>query len=129
MKILYTKKHLNRKLIFAAVWLILTLVGIYINFEPFWLNYSFLSISILYVLSYFHSKKNQYLTLENGKLTVNSLLKREIDLAKVKEVKKHADSYIITTDNSKLIINMDIIEPKSQEILKSELEKLNIQKD
>ena len=129
MKIFYTKKHLNRKLIFAVIWLILTLVRVYVKSEPIWLNYSFLSISGLYFFSYFYSRKNQYLTIENGILKVNNLLKREVNLSEVKEVKKHADSYILKTDNSKLIINTDIIEPKSKEVLITELEKIKIQED
>ncbi|MBV7441713.1 hypothetical protein KRX57_09795 [Weeksellaceae bacterium TAE3-ERU29] len=127
MKIFYTQKHLNRKLIFAVIWLILTLVRVYLKSEPFWLNYSFFSISILYLFSYFYSKKNQYLTIENEVLTVNNLLKRQIDLSEVKKVKKHADSYILTTDNTKLIINMDIIASESQENLKAILDNLELE--
>lgn len=126
MKIRYNNKYLNHSLIFGTLWLIISLLGIFIKENPYWTDYVFLIISFLYLGTYFYGKRNKYLTIENGQISVNNLFGKKISLTEIKQIKKFAGDYILKTDKTELTINTQIIDEKSLAELNSELEKLEL---
>lgn len=126
MKIQYKKKHLNHSLFFGALWLIISLLGLFTKENTNWTDYAFLIISFLYLGTYFYGKRNKYLTIENGQIFVNKPFGKKINLTEIKEIKKFAGDYILKTDKTELTINTQIIDEKSLTELKSELEKLEL---
>ncbi len=127
MKIKYKKKRLNHNLIFGILWLTISLLGIFTKDNPYWTDYGFLIISILYLGTYFYEKKNQYLTIKKGQILVNQPFGKKIILAEIKRIKKFAGDYILKTDKKELTINTQIIDPNSLAELNNELEKLNVE--
>jgi len=99
MKIRYKKKRLKYNLIFGIVWLIFGLLGIFIKEKPFWTDYGYLAMAILYMTTYFYEKKNQYLTIKNGMIYQNYPFGKKINLNEINRIKKFAGDYILKTDN------------------------------
>jgi hypothetical protein len=126
MKIRYTKRRLNHSLIFGTLWLIISLLGIFTKESPYWTDYAFLIISFFYLGTYFYEKRNQYLTIENGLISVNQPFGKKIRLTEIKRIKKFAGDYILKTDKAELTINTQMIDPNSLADLNTELEKLNM---
>ena len=127
MKIQYKKRRLNHSLIFGTFWLIISLLGIFTKENPYWTDYAFLIISFLYLGTYFYEKRNQYLTIENGLISVNQPFGKKIRLTEIKRIKKFAGDYILKTDKTELTINTQMIDPNSLADLNTELEKLNME--
>ena len=126
MKIQYRKKRLNHSLIFGILWLTISLLGIFTKENPSWTDYGFLIISFLYLGTYLYEKKNQYLTIENGIISINQPFGKKINLTEIKRIKKFAGDYILKTDKTELTINTQVIDEKSLMELNKELEKLNL---
>ena len=127
MRIAYKKRHLNINLIFGIVWLIFGLLGVFTKENPYWTDYGYLGISMLYLIIWFYQKQNKYLTIENGIIKINGSFGKKISLTEIKRIKTFAGDYIIKTDNKELTINTQIIDPKSLTALNIELEKLNVE--
>jgi hypothetical protein len=129
MKIKYRKKRLNFSLIFGILWLSISLLGIFTKENSSWTDYGFLIISFLYLGTYLYEKKNQYMTIENGVISVNKPFENKINLTEIKQIKKFAGDYTLKTDKAELTINTHIIEPNSLSELDAVLEKLNVESD
>lgn len=127
MIINYRKKRLNNNLIFGLLYLTLSLLVIFTKENRLLTDYGFLIISILYLGTYFYEKKNQYLTIGNGLVSVNQPFGKKIKLNEIKQIKKFAGDYILKTNKTELTINTQIIDEKSLVELDSELKKLNIE--
>lgn len=126
MKIQYKKKHLNHNLIFGILWMTISLLGIFAKENPYWTDYGFLIISFLYLGTYFYGKRNKYLTIKNGQISVNKPFGKKIILTEIKQIKKKSGDYILKTDKTELTINTQIIDEKSLAKLNCELEKLEL---
>jgi hypothetical protein len=86
-------------------------------------------MSCSYFGTYFYEKKNQYLTIENGVISVNKPFGKKINLTEIKQIIKYAGDYTLKTDKTKLKINTQIIELNSLSELDAVLEKLNVESD
>lgn len=80
----------------------------------------------MYLSLYFYEKKYQYITIENGVLTLHSLLSKKVQLNQIKSVVRFAGDYKLKTDTSELIINTNYIDEESLKDLDSVLLKLNL---
>lgn len=127
MKIQYKKKRLNHSLVFGLLWLTISLLGIFIKENPSWTDYGFLIISFFYLGTYFYEKKNQYMTIENGIISINQPFGKRINLTEINRIKKIAGDYILKTDKTELTISTQVIDEKSLAELNVELEKLNVE--
>ena len=127
MKIRYTKKKLKVNLIMGSIWFLLGVVLLIFNDFNNWTDYFWIIMAIVYFGIYYYEYLNQYLTIENGTLKVNSLLGRKINLAEIKGIKKFSGVYIIKNDKKELTINTQLIDPDSLAELNAELEKLNVE--
>jgi len=129
MKIKYKKGKLRINLILGFSWLVFAIVLLLIsdNKSNSWIKYGWLGMSLMYIALYFYQYFNQYLTIENGILKVNSLFGKKIYLTEIKRIKKFAGDYIIHTDKTELTINTQIIDPTSLADLNIELKKLTVE--
>ena len=76
---------------------------------------------------YFYEYFNQYLTIGNGIIKINSPFGKKMNLAEIKRIKKFAGDYILKTEKAELTINTQMIDPNSLAELNAELEKLNVE--
>lgn len=73
---------------------------------------------------YFYEKEKHYLTFKNGLLIKNNLFAKKIVLDRVIQIKKYAGDYILLTDKKKFVIDTQLIDHPSIEVLENELEKI-----
>ena len=133
-KIRYTKERLRSNsrmgIFFVSIGIILVLLSFIISE---WKEISLASIGIgqigagifMFIIYYFENRK-QYLTLKNGELIKNSLFPKKIKLAEIKFIKEFAGDLKLITQNTKFIIDTQIVEPNSLEELKNELKNYNL---
>jgi len=117
----------NIGLLFGIIWII---IGLFKIFEPEqfeWINTWFLILAIIFVFALFYRKKKQYLTLENGVISKNSLFHKPLKMSEIKRVEKKSKKYILKTELRKFTIDTKIIAEKSLSELNTELKKLNVE--
>ncbi|PHQ57248.1 MAG: hypothetical protein COC16_01480 [Lutibacter sp.] len=123
MKIRYKRLHLRGIFIFGLFWLILGIISITNNSENYF-NYGYLLASLLYFGNYLFKSKNQYLTIEDGSITLNNLFSQRINLNDLKQVKIKGKVYILKTEKHELQIKTNLIDKNSLKDLKAILKKL-----
>lgn len=119
------KSNLKMGLYFTAIGGLFVMVSM-VTIE--WKDLSFYSIGlghiaagIIMLLVYYFESRKQYLTIENGALTKNTLFAKKLKLGKIKTIKEFAGDLKLISDNNVLVINTQYIEPKSLIKLKEEL--------
>lgn len=127
LRIGYRKKHLNINLILGLSFITLALIRFLTQDTFRWTGYGTIVISILYLGTYVYQRKYKYLSINNGILKINSPFGKEVKLSEINQIKKFAGDYIITTDQNKMTINTQIIDPDSLIVLNNELEKLDVE--
>lgn len=60
-----------------------------------------------------YEMKNQYLTIENNKITKHSIIPKSIKISEIMKVRKFVNSYRIETQQKTLLIDKGIIENDS----------------
>ena len=125
MKIHYKKKRLKNAVVFGGIWLILGTLALIFNPDNIF-SYGYLFMGFLYFGTYIFENRIQYLTIENGTISRNSLISKKINLTDIIRIKKFAGDYILKTDNTEFRINTQIIEKESLIALDTELQKLNL---
>ncbi|MEP6260336.1 MAG: hypothetical protein ABJ092_02070 [Gillisia sp.] len=126
MKIRYKKRYLNANLGLSFLWFIFFIIGILIKDEFHLADLGWTVISLMYLGLYLYQNKNQYLIIENGFIKKNDLFGKKFNLIEIIEIKKFAGDIILKTDSREMKIDTQLIEPHSLELLKTRLEKLNI---
>ncbi len=126
MRIAYKNQQKNYLLILGIIWFLYSLVRYFIG-ELNWITYSWVFVSVNYFAIYLYQRKYKYVVIENGVLTLNGPLGKNIILAEIKQIKTFAGKYIIKTDKKKLIINTQVIDPNSMSELNNELRKLDVE--
>jgi len=129
MKIQYKKKKLKINLIFGLIWLIFAIVQLFVvDYQSNgWIKYGWLGISLMFITMYFYEYFNQYLTIKDGFIKVNSPFGTRLNLNEIKQIKMFAGDFILKTNEKELTINTQLIDSKSLVLLKTELEKLNVE--
>ena len=125
MKIRYKRRFLRWNLIFGIFWFVLGVISISNNSENY-LNYGYLIVALLYIGNYLLKSKNQYLTIENGIITLHHLIPKKIELTDLVQIKKSAGDFILQTDKSDFRIKTRLIDKNSLKDLKKILKQLNI---
>lgn len=130
-KIRYSKERLRINLrmgiFFISIGIILVLLS-YLTGE--WKEISIKSVGVgqfgagifMIILYYFENRK-QYLTMENGELTKNTLFPKKIKLNQIKSIREFAGDLKLITDKNEIVIDTQIIDPNSLVELKNELNK------
>ena len=129
MKIRYTKKRLRANLILGLLWLALSLAkGLFSVFDD-WTDFFFVGMAILYLGQYLIEWQNQYLSIDQDQIKVNYPFGKKINLSDINRIKKFAGDYIIKTDRRELIINTQIIDRESLNVLNQVLATLDLPPD
>lgn len=117
-------------LVFLVIGVILILLAL---ITEDWNNSSFKSIGvgqlgagILLLVIYYFENKWQYLTLKNGELTKNTILRKKIKLSEINSIREFAGDLKLITDKKEFVISTPIIEPNSLTELKKELKTLKV---
>ena len=129
IKIRYSKEILRSNLRTGKFFLLFGVVLVLISFLiGKWRIVSIESIGIgqiaagfFMLILYFFKNKNQYLTLKNGELLKNGLLPKKIKLNEISEIKEFAGDIKVYAEKKQLIIDTQIIDPNSLELLRREL--------
>ena len=124
------KNKRERQTIWLFLGVIWIIMGLFKVFEPEqfeWKNTWFLILAIIFVYVLFYRKRKQYLTLENGVISKNSLFHKPLKMSEIKRIEKKSKKYILKTDLRKFTIDTKIIAEKSLSELNTELKKLNVE--
>lgn len=127
MKIAYNKKQLNYNLTLVLICSSFFFIKFFFEEELPVIDYGWIVISLIYFCIYIYQKKHKYIIIENGFLKIQGLFKKKIELNKIKRIKVFAGDYILGADGYSLTINTLIVDSNSLNILKKELEKLNVE--
>lgn len=65
------------------------------------------------------------MSIDHEIIRENWLFGKKISVKDIKWIRKFAGDYILKTDQKKLTINTQLIDPKSLTVLETELQKLN----
>lgn len=74
----------------------------------------------MYFIKYLYEYFDQYLTIGNGIIKINSPFGNKINRSEIKRIKKFAGDYILKTEKAKLTINTQIIDSNSLAVLNAE---------
>ncbi len=113
MIIRYKKKYLKSRLIFGIGFPLLGLAAILLDDNPSIFFYGYFLIGFIGLATYLFEKQKQYLSIENGILTKNTLFPKKIHLADIILIKKFAGDLTLITEKEKLVINIDLIDEES----------------
>lgn len=125
MKIYYRRTRLRWTFLFALFWLLLGIISTTNNSDNYF-NYLYLLLGAYFMWNYYFKSKYQYLTIENGTITMHGLFPVKVDTNDLKEVKIYSDVYILRTDNMELRIITKLIDKHSLKELKAGLKSLNV---
>ncbi|UZH55581.1 hypothetical protein JRG66_01405 [Salinimicrobium tongyeongense] len=128
MKIRYSKRRLFSNLILGALFAILGGLRIFEGTATYF-TYFQLFLGILMVGTFFFEKKNQYLSIEKGFLTKNSLRRKTIELHNIIKVQSYPGSVKLFTSEEKIGINTGIIEKDSLQQLLNIIGSLEVQEN
>lgn len=78
-----------------------------------WNDYGYLVIGMLYMGQYLYEISNQYLTIEQGILIKNSIIRKKIKISDIIRIKKFTGDYTLKTKTEELKINTQLIEAQS----------------
>ena len=125
MKIKYTKRRLRYYLIFAVLWLLMGIISI-TSYPEARLNYGFFIFGMVYLSIYLYTRYHQYLSIENGIITKQSLIPKKLNLSEIQQIRKFGGDYTLKTDTEELKINTQIIDKESLIALDKILDNLNV---
>jgi len=129
MTIEFKNKHERQTiwLFLGTIWVIIGSFKIFESEQFEWTNMWFLILAVIFVFALFYRKRKQYLTLENGVISKNSIFHKPLKMSEIKRIEKKSKKYILKTDLRKFTIDTKIIAEKSLSELNAELEKLNVE--
>lgn len=127
----YKKKRLYLNLFIGIAWGLLFVVGLVMNYENIeWYYYFHSLLSVIYLGQFFYEKHFQYLIIENNTITKPSLFdSKTIHISDINQVKKFAGDIIIYTNDTRLNIAKNVIDPESYEVLEQILASYSSEKE
>jgi len=91
-----------------------------------WTDYIVVVVGAMYTTMYLSNYVNQYLTIDEVSIKLNSIFSEKILLSEIKVFKKFAGEYILKTDNKVLRIDTSLIDEESLVDLNRVLENLKL---
>ncbi|WZL89192.1 hypothetical protein VS868_00150 [Salinimicrobium sp. 3283s] len=128
MKIAYSKRRLYSNLVLGGLFVILGGLKIYEGTASYFTFFQLL-LGILLIGAFFFQKKHQYLSIQKGLLTKNSLRKQSIELDEIEQVQSFPGRIKLFTSEEKLSINTEVIENDSLHKLLSTLGSLEVEQN
>ncbi len=126
MIIRYKKKRLRFLLIMIVLWLVLLIANLLFNEFNTWSQSIGIILPILFISTFTYQYLNQYLTVENELIYLNSPFSKKIEFKKVNKIRKFGGEYILESDNKELRIDITLINPESLTYLNEKLKSLNL---
>ncbi len=117
----YKGIRLNRFL--GIAFIVLSIIGFFNNPDNYIFNYGYLLFGIGYIYLYFFMYSKAGLLIRDGVINVQPLGK-SIVIAEVIEFKKFAGDYTLITENSKLVINTQLLDAKGLQQLDAVLKSI-----
>jgi len=125
MKIKYIESRIKNNLGYGILMIAVGLFAIY-NDSSSIFSYLWILLGGLQTGTALYEKKNQYLTIEQEKITKHSIFPKTINISEIEKVSKFVNSYKIETENTTLTIDKGIIENDSLYKLENYLNNLNL---
>ena len=125
MKIKYIESRIKNNLGYGILMIAVGLFAVY-NDSSSIFSYLWILLGGLQTGTALYEKKNQYLTIEQEKITKHSIWPKTINISEIEKVRKFANSYKIETKNTTLTIDKGIIENDSLYQLENYLNSLNL---
>ncbi|MDP3352425.1 MAG: hypothetical protein Q8S44_01630 [Flavobacteriaceae bacterium] len=113
MIIRYKKNYFRSKLILGIGFPVLGLAAFLLDDNPSIFFYGYFFIGFLSLGTFLFEWKKQYLKIESGVLTKNSLFPKKINLSDIIQIKKFAGDLTLFTATDKLVINIDWVDKDS----------------
>lgn len=111
----------------GLIWMGYGLLSILYDEDPNWIDYGWLVIAGIYLITYLYQKTQKYLAIDNGFLKIQGPFGKKVNLKDVREIRKITGDYILKTSKTQLTINTQIIDEESLTELISELQKLDVE--
>lgn len=112
MKVRYSKKRLFSSLLLGGLFSLMGALKIYEGTADFF-NHFQLFFGIFVTGSFFFERHYQYLRIENGFLTKNSIRRKTIELAEIKKIQSFPGKIKLFTSEKSLTISPGIIDADS----------------
>lgn len=125
MTVNFIKKRITHNLVFGGFMFVAGIFMLFQDTKPF-ISFLWIAIGALQFGFALYERKYQYITIENGLLTKNSIFKKQIELGKIQKVRRFKNSYKIETADKTLTINKNLIEAESMYRLDDFFKSLNI---
>ncbi|MEO8932849.1 MAG: hypothetical protein ABI295_00960 [Xanthomarina sp.] len=125
LKLKYSRKRLRHYFIFGVLWLIFGIVAV-LFFSDNVFNYGYLILGIIYSGTFIFENTKQYITIENGLLTINKVIPKKMKLNDIKQIKKLAGDYVLISDSDKIEINIGFLEEESLKKMEAIMENLQL---
>jgi predicted membrane protein len=125
MIIRYKKKRTRFLLIMIVLWFVLLIANLLFNEFNKWSQSIGIILPLLFITTYAYQYLNQYLTIENELIYLNSPFSKKMELKEIKNIKKFAGEYILKSDEKELRIDTTLIDQESLTYLNEKLKSLN----
>lgn len=125
MKIKFKRKLVKLHLFFAVMWTTLFIVQLFLNPEEMhWSAYGWLVLALGYFGIFFYQHKYPYLNIGSERMCINGPLGKNVYYNQIKDIKKFAGDYTLSTQQQEVTINGQLLDQHSKDQLEIELEKL-----
>jgi hypothetical protein len=126
VKIKYKKKRFTFNLALAILWTVLGFLSLKYSGNNSWTDFGYLFVALLYWIGFVTEKMNQYLIITSKSIKKNSPFGKTIKWSEIMQINIFAGDYILKTDQKKMKIQTNIIDPESLEYLKLALRKVDL---
>lgn len=127
MKIRFKKRQVYLNLFLGIIWSVNAILQTVINEDPSWYDYIWYPLAVIYLILFYFQIKEKYLSIENGMIKKNRPFGDKMNLNEIIRIKDFAGQYILTSEFQDMKINNNLIDERSQNDLKAELKKLNVE--
>lgn len=103
------------------LWFVLITSVLIFDIRTIRAGWSWIVIGTIYTLIYANNLLNNYLTIKGNEIIENAFFGKRIKLDEVVSFKSLFGDYILKTDKKELVINTQIIDPQSLEVLNNYL--------
>ena len=117
MKIKYSKKRLYSNLFLGGMFAVLGFLQLLGQPDTPWIYYLQVFFGFFAVGAYFYESHFQYLNIDNGILTKNTLRRKSLQLDKLERIQSFPGKIKLFTSEDKLSINTELIEEHSMKDL------------
>lgn len=125
MKINYSEKRIRDNFIHGLLMVAIGLT-VFIWSGKATIGYFWIFFGVLQLATAWFFRNNPYISIEDNKLTKNTLFRKTIDIDDIRKVWKYVNSYKIETSDQTLTIDKNTIETASLYLLSDFLNELEI---